>query len=56
MFKVEYFLNGSVKKDGVNANLILCNWPNFKYLIDFTFSSRLSLNTTVYNTGQLVEQ
>ena len=32
VFEVEYLPNGWVKKDGVNANLDLCDWPNFKYL------------------------
>ena len=31
VFKVEYLWNGWVKKDGVNANPIFCDWPNFKY-------------------------
>ena len=31
VFEVEYFCKGWVKKDGVNANLALCDWPNFTY-------------------------
>ena len=30
MFEVEYLWNGWVKKDGVNANQVLCDWPNFR--------------------------
>ena len=42
VFKVEYLRNGWVKKDGVRANVVLCDWPNFRYPIDFAFSPRLS--------------
>ena len=42
MFEVEYLWNGQVKNDGVNASLVLCDWLNFRYPIDFTFSPRLS--------------
>ena len=42
MFEVEYFLNGWVKKDGVNSSLVLCNWPSFRYPIDCAFSPHLS--------------
>ena len=31
VFEVEYLYNGWVKKDGVNANLVLCDWPNFRH-------------------------
>ena len=31
VFEVEYLWNGWVKKDGINANLVLCDWPNFKF-------------------------
>ena len=41
VFEVEYLWNGWVKKDGVNANPVLCDLPNFKYSIDFAFSPRL---------------
>ena len=30
MFEVEYLCNEWVKKDGVNANLVLRNWPNLR--------------------------
>ena len=43
MFEVEYLWTGWVKKDGVNANLVLCDWPNFRYPIDFAFSPHLSI-------------
>ena len=32
VFEVEYLCNEWVKKDGVNANLVQYDWPNFKYL------------------------
>ena len=31
VLKVEYLWNGWVKKDGVNANLVLSDSPNFRY-------------------------
>ena len=31
VFEVEYLRNDWVKKDGVNANIALCDWPNFRY-------------------------
>ena len=31
VFEVEYLWSGWVKKDGVNANLVLCDSPNFRY-------------------------
>ena len=31
MFEVEYLWNGWVKKDGVNVNVVFCDWHNFKY-------------------------
>ena len=31
VFEVEYLENGWVKKVEVNANLVLCNWPKFRY-------------------------
>ena len=31
MFEVEYLCDEWVKKDGVNANLVQYDWPNFKY-------------------------
>ena len=31
MFEVEYPWNGWVKKNGVYANPILFDWPNFRY-------------------------
>ena len=43
MFEIEYLWKGWVKKDGVNANLVLCDMPNVKYFIDFAFSLRLKL-------------
>ena len=44
MFEVEYLCNGWVNKGEVNANLVFCDWPNFKYpLIDFAFCPRLSV-------------
>ena len=43
VFKVDYLWNGCVKKDEVNANLVLCNWPNFRPPINYAFSPRLSL-------------
>ena len=42
MFEVEYLWNGWVKKDGVNANLVQYDLPNFKYPIGFVFSPRLN--------------
>ena len=30
VFEVKYLWNGSVKKNGVNANLVLCDWPSFR--------------------------
>ena len=39
MFKVEYLLKCWVKKDGLNANLVLCDWPNLRCPHDFAFSS-----------------
>ena len=45
MFEVEYLCNGWGKKDKVNVNLlVLCDWTNFRYPIDFAFSPRLSYN------------
>ena len=41
MFEVEYLCDEWVKKDGVNGNLVLWDWPNFEYPIDFSFSPRL---------------
>ena len=41
MFEVECLLNGSKKKNGVNANLVQYNLRNFKYPIDLAFSPRL---------------
>ena len=38
MVEVEYLWNGKVKKDGVNTNLVLCNWPTFRCPTDFAFS------------------
>ena len=35
VFEVEYLLNSWVKKDGVNANLVLYDSPNFNSLIVF---------------------
>ena len=32
VFVVESIWNDWVKKDGINANLVLCDWPNFRYL------------------------
>ena len=32
VFEVEYLCDEWVKKDGVNANLVQYDWPNFKYL------------------------
>ena len=29
-FEVEYLWNGWVKKDGVNANQVLGDWPSFR--------------------------
>ena len=43
MFEVGHLCNGWVKKDGVTANLVLSDWPNFKYPIDFAFSPTLTL-------------
>ena len=31
MFEEEYLWNGWIKKDGVNGNLVFCDWSNFKY-------------------------
>ena len=31
VFEVKYLWKGSVKKNGVNANLVLCDWPSFRY-------------------------
>ena len=45
MFEVKYLWNRQVKKDGVNANLILCYLPNFTYPIDFAFSPRLNITS-----------
>ena len=42
MFEVEYLCNGYVKKNGVNANLVLCDWLTLDTSIDFAFSPRLS--------------
>ena len=45
VFEVGYLWNSSVKKDGVDANLIQCyDCPNFKYgtSVNFAFNSRLS--------------
>ena len=41
VFEVEYFWNGWVTKVGVYANLVSCDWPNFRYPIDFAFSPGL---------------
>ena len=43
MFEVECLWNGWVKKDGSNASLVLTDWPNFRYHIDFAFSPSLKL-------------
>ena len=42
MYEVKYLCNGWVKKNGVNANLMLHNWRNFRYPIDFAFSPRVN--------------
>ena len=31
MFELEYLRSGGIKKDGVNADLVLHDSPNFKY-------------------------
>ena len=31
VFGVEYLQNGWFKKDGVSANLVLCDWRNSRY-------------------------
>ena len=49
MFEVEYLCDGRAKKDGVNANLVLCDWPNFRHPNDFAFSPRLN-NICCLNT------
>ena len=41
MFEVEYLWNGLAKKDRVNANLVLRDWPNFGYPRDFVVDPRL---------------
>ena len=41
VFIVEYHCNGWVKKNRVNANLVLYDSPNFKYSINFAFRPRL---------------
>ena len=43
LFKVEYLWNSWVKKDVVNANLVLCDRRTLDTPIDFAFSPRLSL-------------
>ena len=45
-FEVEYLCNGWVKKDEVNANLVLFNWPNFTVdtPIDFARGVHKSVN------------
>ena len=48
MFEVEYLWNGCNKKDGVNANLVLCTWPNFRYPIDFALSSHVRKTSQDY--------
>ena len=42
LFEVEYFRNCWVKKDEVNANLVLCDWPNFRDSHWFAFNPRLT--------------
>ena len=42
VFVIEDLCNGWVKKDGVNANVVSCNWRNY-IRIDFAFSPRLSI-------------
>ena len=41
MFKAEYLWNGWVKKDGFNANLVLCDWLTWDTLLEFAFGPRL---------------
>ena len=41
VFKPEDLWNGWIKKDGVNANLVVCGWPNLDTHSDFAFSPRL---------------
>ena len=31
VFEVEQLWNSGGKKDGINANIVLCDWPNFQY-------------------------
>ena len=49
MFEVRDLLNGWVKKDGVNANPIVCDWPNLDTPNDFVFNPCLSKNSSSYN-------
>ena len=50
VFEVEYLWNGSVKKNGVNANVVVYDSPNLKYHIDFAFCLRLSEKFLTENT------
>ena len=54
MCEVEYLWKGGVKKDGVDVNLILYNWPNFKNPhsgIDFGFSPHLRTSSTILQSN-----
>ena len=37
VFEVEYLGNECVKKERVNANVVLYDWPNFRYPLWFCF-------------------
>ena len=47
MFEVEYLRSVWIKKNGVNAHLVLCDWLNFGCPIDFAFSLCLSIITFI---------
>ena len=47
VFEVKYLCSGWVKMDRVNANLVLYDWPNFRYPIDFAFIPGLITNDFV---------
>ena len=43
MVEVEYLWNSWVKKNEGKTNLVLCDWPNFRYPIDFASNPRFNL-------------
>ena len=57
LFEVKYFWNDWIKKDGVNDNLVSCDWPNFRFTVDTPIDSAFSLLLrSVYFFGEMQQQ